>query len=196
MGASVLHEESILPVKEKGIALNIRNTNRPEDPGTMIVKHVSEEAARERPITGIAGHKGYSVISIEKSMMNSEVGFGRKVLQVLEDRGISFEHMPTGIDSMCVVVQSSVFEPHRSQVLSEIEKLVEGSGSVSVSDNLSIIATVTLLMGIGFFLMARKGIWIPCIILAVVWVCHIVYFVFRVKTISREEQEAAERENV
>ena len=93
-------------------------------------------------ITGIAGHKGYSVISIEKSMMNSEVGFGRKVLQVLEDRGISFEHMPTGIDSMCVVVQSSVFEPHRSQVLSEIEKLVEDSGSVSVSDNLSIIATV------------------------------------------------------
>ena len=65
-----------------------------------------------------------------------------------------------------------------------------------LSTKLSIIATVTLLMGIGFFLMARKGIWIPCIILAVVWVCHIVYFVFRVKTISREEQEAAERENV
>ena len=141
MGASVLHEDAMFPVHKAGIPTNIRNTNKPFHPGTMISKNAPNEVMVPT-ITGIAGHKGYSVISIEKSMMNSEVGFGRKVLQVLEDRGISFEHMPTGIDSMCVVVQSSVFEPHRSQVLSEIEKLVEDSGSVSVSDNLSIIATV------------------------------------------------------
>ena len=93
-------------------------------------------------ITGIAGHKGYSVINVEKSMMNSEVGFGRKVLQVFEEAGIPFEHLPTGIDSMCVVVESRALAPHREEVISRIEELVRGSGSVSASDNLSIIATV------------------------------------------------------
>ena len=141
MGASVLHEDAMFPVHRAGIPTNIRNTNKPYHPGTMISKNAPHEVTVPT-ITGIAGHKGYSVISVEKNMMNSEVGFGRKVLQVLEDEGISFEHMPTGIDSMCVVVQSSVFDPHRAQVISRIEKLVEGSGSVSVSDNLSIIATV------------------------------------------------------
>ena len=141
MGASVLHEDAMFPVHRAGIPTNIRNTNKPYHPGTMISKNAPHEISVPT-ITGIAGHRGYSVISVEKNMMNSEVGFGRKVLQVLENEGISFEHMPTGIDSMCVVVQSSVFEPHRAQVISEIEKLVEGSGSVSVSDNLSIIATV------------------------------------------------------
>ena len=141
MGASVLHEDAMFPVHRAGIPTNIRNTNKPYHPGTMISKNAPHEISVPT-ITGIAGHRGYSVISVEKSMMNSEVGFGRKVLQVLEDEGISFEHMPTGIDSMCVVVQSSMLEPHRSRVLAEIEKLVEGSGSVSISDHLSIIATV------------------------------------------------------
>ena len=141
MGASVLHEDAMFPVHRAGIPTNIRNTNKPYHPGTMIMKNAPHEVSVPT-ITGIAGHKGYSVISIEKSMMNSEVGFGRKVLSVLEKEGISFEHMPTGIDSMCVVVPSSSFDPHRSQILSEIEKLVEGSGSVTVSENLSIIATV------------------------------------------------------
>ena len=141
MGASVLHEDAMFPVHRAGIPTNIRNTNKPYHPGTMISKNAPHEVMVPT-ITGIAGHRGYSVISVEKSMMNSEVGFGRKVLSILENKGIPFEHMPTGIDSMCVVVQSSVFDPHRSQVLTEIEKLVEGSGSVTVSDNLSIIATV------------------------------------------------------
>ena len=141
MGASVLHEDAMFPVHRAGIPTNIRNTNKPYHPGTMISKNAPHEVTVPT-ITGIAGHRGYSVISVEKNMMNSEVGFGRKVLSVLEKEGISFEHMPTGIDSMCVVVQSSVFEPHRTQVITEIEKLVGDSGSVSVSDNLSIIATV------------------------------------------------------
>ena len=141
MGASVLHEDAMFPVRKAGIPTNIRNTNKPYHPGTMISRDAPNEISVPT-ITGIAGHKGYSVINVEKSMMNSEVGFGRKVLQVLEKYGVSFEHMPTGIDSMCVVVQSSVFEPHRARVIAEIEKLVEDSGSVSISDNLSIIATV------------------------------------------------------
>ncbi len=141
MGASVLHEDAMFPVHKAGIPTNIRNTNKPYHPGTMITKNAPNEISVPT-ITGIAGHKGYSVISVEKSMMNSEVGFGRKVLQVLENYGVSFEHMPTGIDSMCVVVNSASLEPHRTDILREIENLVNGSGSVSVSDNMSIIATV------------------------------------------------------
>ncbi len=141
MGASVLHEDAMFPVHSAGIPTNIRNTNKPYHPGTLISKNPPNEISVPT-ITGIAGHKGYSVISVEKSMMNSEVGFGRKVLQVLEDKGISFEHMPTGIDSMCVVVASEKLAKHRDEVLAELEKLVEGSGSVSVSDEMSIIATV------------------------------------------------------
>ena len=141
MGASVLHEDAMFPVRQAGIPTNIRNTNKPYHPGTMISRDAPHELSVPT-ITGIAGHKGYSVISVEKNMMNSEVGFGRKVLSILEDEGVPFEHMPTGIDSMCVVVQTSVFDPHRSKVIDGIEKLVGESGSVSVSDSLSIIATV------------------------------------------------------
>ena len=141
MGSAVLHEDAMFPVHKAGIPTNIRNTNKPYHPGTMISKNAPNEISVPT-ITGIAGHKGYSVISVEKSMMNSEVGFGRKVLQILENYGVSFEHMPTGIDSMCVVVNSSALEPRRAEILREIEQLVNGSGSVSVSDNMSIIATV------------------------------------------------------
>ncbi len=141
MGASVLHEDAMFPVHRAGIPTNIRNTNKPYHPGTMISKNAPQELYVPT-ITGIAGHKGYSVISVEKNMMNSEVGFGRKVLQVLEDAGVSFEHMPTGIDSMCVVVSSDMLAPHREEVLEKIGKLVEGSGAVSISDHMSIIATV------------------------------------------------------
>ena len=141
MGASVLHEDAMFPVHRAGIPTNIRNTNKPYHPGTLISKNAPNEISVPT-ITGIAGHKGYSVIYVEKNMMNSEVGFGRKVLSVLEDYDISFEHMPTGIDSMCVVVNSDLLKPHRDEVLSRLEKLVEGSGSVSVNDNMSIIATV------------------------------------------------------
>ena len=141
MGASVLHEDAMFPVHKAGIPTNIRNTNKPYHPGTMISKNAPDEVSVPT-ITGIAGHKGYSVISLEKSMMNSEVGFGRKVLQVLEEYGISFEHMPTGIDSMCVVASSEAIAPHREEILQKLEALVLGSGSVSISDQMSIIATV------------------------------------------------------
>ena len=141
MGASVLHEDAMFPVHRAGIPTNIRNTNKPYHPGTLISRNAPNEIS-VRTITGIAGHRGYSVINIEKSMMNSEVGFGRKVLSVLEEHGISFEHMPTGIDSMCVVVKSELLAPYREEILAQLEKMVENSGTVSIADNLSIIATV------------------------------------------------------
>ena len=141
MGASVLHEDAMFPVHRAGIPTNIRNTNKPYHPGTMISLNAPQEISVPT-ITGIAGHKGYTVINIEKNMMNSEVGFGRKVLQILEDYGISFEHMPTGIDSMCVVTKSDMLQPHLEDVVKRIEALVDGQGSVTVMDQLAIIATV------------------------------------------------------
>ena len=141
MGASVLHEDAMFPVRKAGIPTNIRNTNKPYHPGTLISRDAPNEVSVPT-ITGIAGHQGYSVILVEKNMMNSEVGFGRKVLDVLEDCGIPFEHMPTGIDAMCVVVKSDILAPHREEVLERLNALVEGMGAISVSDNLSIIATV------------------------------------------------------
>ena len=107
MGATVLHESAIFPVRKEGIPINIRNTNAPQDKGTMIV-----ETTCNKPdciITGIAGKKGFVSITIDKDMMNSEIGFGRKVLQVFEDNGISFEHMPSGIDTMTVFVHQDEF---------------------------------------------------------------------------------------
>ena len=102
MGATVLHEDAIFPVRKEGIPINIRNTNRPEDKGTFIVESTCRKP--KYTITGIAGKKGFCSINIEKSMMNSEIGFGRRVLQVFEDQGISFEHVPSGIDTMTVYV--------------------------------------------------------------------------------------------
>ena len=141
MGASVLHEDAMFPVRRAGIPTNIRNTNKPYHPGTMISKDAPNEVSVPT-ITGIAGHRGYSVINVEKSMMNSEVGFGRKVLQVFEDAGIPFEHMPTGIDSLCVVVSSELLAPRLDEVVAEIEKLVGTNGTVTFSDRMAIIATV------------------------------------------------------
>ena len=102
MGATVLHEDAIFPVSHCGIPINIKNTNHPEDAGTMIV---SDKCGDERDglVTGIAGRKDFTVITLEKDMMNTERGFGRKVLTVFENYGVSFEHMPTGIDTMSVV---------------------------------------------------------------------------------------------
>ena len=141
MGATVLHEDAMFPVRQAGIPTNIRNTNKPYHPGTTISRDAPNEVSVPT-ITGIAGRKGYSVIYAEKNMMNSEVGFGRRMLSVLEEYGVSFEHMPTGIDCLCLVVKSEDLEPHRQEILSRLEDLVRGSGYVSISDNMAIIATV------------------------------------------------------
>ncbi len=139
MGASVLHESATFPVRKEGIPINIRNTNKPEDIGTMIV-----EATCNMPdcvITGIAGKKGFVSISIDKDMMNSEIGFGRKVLQVFEDNVISFEHMPSGIDTMTVFVHQDEFVEKEQKVLAALHRAVEPD-TVELEADLALIAVV------------------------------------------------------
>ena len=143
MGATVLHEDAIFPVKNAKIPINIRNTNRPQDPGTMIVAENKNDFDSEKIITGIAGRKGFSVITIEKDMMNSEVGYGRKVLEVLEDNEISFEHLPSGIDNMSVVIESAVLDGRRDKVLTSINRAVHAD-SITIEDGLALIAIVGL----------------------------------------------------
>ncbi|MBQ9065888.1 MAG: aspartate kinase [Blautia sp.] len=139
MGATVLHEESIFPVRKRGIPINIRNTNHPEDPGTLIVESTCKKP--KYVITGIAGKKGFCSINIEKSMMNSEIGFGRRVLQVFEDQNISFEHIPSGIDTMTVYVHQSEFEDKEQQVIAGIHRLVQPD-VVEMESDLALIAVV------------------------------------------------------
>ena len=140
MGATVLHEDAVFPVRSAGIPINIRNTNRPEDEGTMIVSH-SVNYDFEHVITGIAGKKGFSVFTIEKDSMNTEVGFGRKVLEVFEDNEISFEHLPSGIDTMSVVVSSASLEGRREKLMNAIVRSVRPD-SVFIEDELALIAVV------------------------------------------------------
>ena len=140
MGATVLHEDAIFPVRYANIPINIRNTNAPEDAGTMIVAS-STEYDTDRIITGVAGKKGFSVITIEKDMMNSEIGFGRKVLEILEDNEISFEHLPSGIDTMSIVVSTSTLDSHREKVINAITRNVKAD-SVTIEDKLALIAIV------------------------------------------------------
>lgn len=139
MGATVLHEDAIFPVRKEGIPINIKNTNRPEDKGTLIVESTCRKP--KYTITGIAGKKGFAALNIEKDMMNSEVGFGRKVLQVFEENGISFEHMPSGIDTMTVFVHQSEFEEKEQKVLSGIHRAVTPD-YVDLESDLALIAVV------------------------------------------------------
>ena len=143
MGASVLHEDAIFPVRSAGIPINIRNTNRPQDAGTMIVSNdydFSKESLNHT-ITGIAGKKGFSTINIEKAMMNNETGFGMKVLQVLYENGLSFEHMPSGIDTMSITLSTDKLEPVREKVLSGLRKAVEPD-HLEIEDGIAMLAVV------------------------------------------------------
>ncbi len=140
MGASVLHEEAIFPVRAAGIPINIRNTNDAEAPGTMIVAGTNEYDAKT-VITGIAGKKGFSVISVEKDMMNSEIGFARKMLDVLEDNEISFEHLPSGVDTMSVIVASGELEGRREKLIASINRICRPD-SIVCEDGLALLAVV------------------------------------------------------
>ena len=140
MGASVLHEDAIFPVRIAGIPTNIRNTNRPEEPGT-IIGYEAEDHESPYAITGIAGHKNFAIIAVEKAMMNSELGFGRRVLQALEEEGVSFEHMPSGIDTMSVVVREDAIEGKKERLIARIRGLCHAD-SVEIHSGLALIATV------------------------------------------------------
>lgn len=139
MGASVLHEDAIFPVRREGIPINIRNTNAPEDNGTWIVESTCQKS--KYVITGIAGKRGFCSINVDKAMMNSEIGYGRRVLQAFEENGISFEHVPSGIDTMTVYVHQDEFIDKEQKVVSAIHRLAKPD-AIDIESDLALIAVV------------------------------------------------------
>ena len=140
MGASVLHEESVLPVKEKGIALNIRNTNRPEDAGTMIVEKVEKEDRHERFITGIAGRRNFTIITVLKRNMNTSETL-RRALEILDRYKATVEHITLGLDSFALVTSSAALGDGVYNVLSDIQKSCHPD-DVQVKDGIALVAAV------------------------------------------------------
>ncbi len=140
MGANVLHDEAIFPVRKAGIPVNIRNTHNPDQPGSVIVPD-DYPIAHTGTITGVAGRKNFTILTIEKALMNSTLGFGRRLLNVLEVHGISFEHLPSGIDTMSVVISDDQLNDKLQSVLDDIENELHPD-SVEVSPEMALIATV------------------------------------------------------
>ena len=141
MGATVLHEEAVFPVRASGIPVNIRNTNDPEHPGTLIVPGERAGEAKAGRITGIAGRKDFSIIALEKTLMNTEVGFGMRMLGVLERHGIPFEHLPSGIDTMSLVVKDSNVTGDIAVVAEEVREVCQAD-ALEVYRDIALIATV------------------------------------------------------
>lgn len=139
MGFNVLHEDAVFPVHQEGIPINIRNTNAPEENGTWIVGSTCQKS--KYVITGIAGKRGFCAINIEKDMMNTEIGFGRKVLQAFEENDISFEHVPSGIDTMTVFVHQDEFMHKEQKVVAGIHRLADPD-SIDIESDLALIAVV------------------------------------------------------
>ncbi len=140
MGASVLHEDAVFPVREVNIPINIRNTNEPENPGTIISDTPGDS---QNIITGIAGRKDFTVIAIYKNMMNSEIGFVKRLLTILENNEISFEHLPSGIDTVCVVISNKQLEGKMQDLLEDIEKRLKPD-TLDIYEDISLVATVGL----------------------------------------------------
>ena len=140
MGASVLHEDAVFPVRKANIPINIRNTNKPDDDGTIIV---ADYNGREEGqiITGIAGRKDFTVIAIYKNMMNSEIGFVKRILGILENYDVSFEHIPSGIDTVSVVISNKALEAKLADILEDFEKQLQPD-IVDIYEDTALIATV------------------------------------------------------
>lgn len=145
MGASVMHEDAVFPVRNAGIPTSIRNTANPHHPGTMIV-HSLRQIGKLPAVTGIAGKRGFTTIILEKMKMNDEIGFGRKVLSVLEKHRVNFEHLPTGIDALCVMVNTETLNSKREVIMEEIEDAVHPD-AISVQEGIALVACV----GAGLF---------------------------------------------
>ena len=140
-GAQVLHEGSIFPVREKNIPLNIRNTNAPNDPGTIIMEHFDEDHEPDRFITGITGMKNFSIISMSKRGMSNQVGVLHKVLTVLVRHNVSVDYVPNGIDNVSVVAPTEALMPNLYTILSEIQKEAEPD-TLEVHDEIAVVAAV------------------------------------------------------
>ena len=139
MGASVLHEDAIYPVRAADIPINIRNTNEPDDPGTIITAEASGK--EDTIITGIAGHKNFTVIGIYKNMMSAERGFVKRLLEILDDYEVPLEHMPSGIDTISVVVSEKKLNGKIDDILEEIQRKLQPD-AIDIFENMSLIATV------------------------------------------------------
>ncbi len=144
MGASVLHEEAVFPARQAGIPINIRNTNRPDDGGTRIV---NTRDPGTQVVVGIAGNKGFSVIALEKALMNNEVGFGRVVMEVLARHGVSYEHVPTGVDTMSVVVSDKQLVDEDG--ISKLDALVEDLTNIIKPDVIKVLPGMALVATVG-----------------------------------------------
>lgn len=140
MGATVLHPEAVFPVRQTNIPVNIRNTNEPDHPGTLIVGSDPDTPTRH-PITGIAGRKDFTIIHLEKALMNEVIGYGEQVLGVLRRHEVSFEHMPSGIDTLSIVVSDDELEGKLEAVLEELRRDLDPD-AIDVDPNLALIATV------------------------------------------------------
>ncbi|HEB88478.1 MAG TPA: aspartate kinase [Deltaproteobacteria bacterium] len=140
MGATVLHDEAIFPVREAGIPVHIRNTNDPDAPGTLI-RRGAEDAPPTGRITGIAGRKDFTIIALEKTLMNAEIGFGRRVLGVLERHGISWEHIPSGIDTLSIVLKTDGLDDRLESLTAGIEAECQPD-SIEIHRGIALIATV------------------------------------------------------
>ncbi len=152
MGAAVLHQDAVFPVQQSGIPINIRNTNAPEDEGTMIVKKIEPSMKNDDiKITGIAGHTGYCAITIEKSMMNSELGIGRRFLEIFERNNILFEHLPSGVDTMTAVLNTKAIQGKLEHVLQAIQDELE-------PDTVEFIPDLALLAVVGHRMAKSAGI--------------------------------------
>ncbi len=149
MGAGVFHEDAIFPARQAGIPINIKNTNRPEDDGTMITETASDDSS-PYVITGIAGKKGFVTVTIEKDMMNAELGFGRRVLEAFENNGVSFEHMPSGIDTMSIIVHKDEFEAKEDKIIKAIQ-------TTTNPDKIDIDRDVALMAVVGRGMRAQRG---------------------------------------
>lgn len=141
MGAQVLHEGAVFPVREKNIPLNIRNTNDPGHPGTIIMEKFNDDVINERFITGIAGRKNFTIVTVYKSGMSSELGGLRTMLEIFEKHGLCVEYTPTGIDSISLVVSSEKASKCIFSIVGEIQKTIKPD-SLEITDNISIVAAV------------------------------------------------------
>ena len=143
MGASVLHEDAIYPARMANVPINIRNTNAPEDPGTLITSEAEAygDGDAGRIITGIAGSKDFTVVALYKNMMSSERGFVRRILGILDDYDINFEHLPSGIDTVSVVMSNQSINGRLDEVLDEFRTRLRPD-SIDVFENMALIATV------------------------------------------------------
>ena len=141
MGAQVLHEGTVFPVREKGIPLNIRNTNEPDHPGTLIMESFEDELKSERFITGIAGRRNFSIVTVSKNGMSSEVGSLRKILEIFEKHNVCVEYTPSGIDCVSLVLAADKVKGSIYSIVGELQKVIEPD-NIHITEGISVVAAV------------------------------------------------------